>query len=197
MKPAFQLPFKCGQTWRASTYNGHAPDQDSLDLLQFSDGANVSADQEVLASAAGKVIEAHNTESEDPPYGSVITIQHEGEWQSQYVHLDDTLAVQKEHFVTRGQKIATVGGKIAIFGTANAHLHYVQLKGAGNAVRCTFNGVDTKVYSGAENPDGTYPTENIVSANCPVAPFGPPVSAVSRGPNCLDVFAVGQDGRIL
>ena len=88
-RPPFQLPFKCGQTWRASTYDGHYPDQDSLDLLRFQGTTNISADQDVLASAAGTVIEAHDTNSEDPPYGSVVTIEHEGGWKTQYIHLDD------------------------------------------------------------------------------------------------------------
>ena len=197
MKPAFQLPLKCGTTWRASTYDGHSPDQDSLDLLRFSGNTNVSADDDVLAAAAGTVIEAHDTHAEDPPYGSVVTIQHEGEWRSQYVHLDDSLSVKKDDKVIRGQKIGTIGGKIAIFGTKDAHLHFVQLKGS-SAVRATFNGVDTAVHAGAtKNADGSYPTENIVSANCPVPPFGPAVSAVARNANCLDVFAIGRDGRIL
>ena len=81
-RPPFQLPFKCGQTWRASTYDGHYPDQDSLDLLRFSGTTNISAGEDVLASAAGKVIEAHNTNSEDPPYGSVVTIEHNADWKS-------------------------------------------------------------------------------------------------------------------
>jgi hypothetical protein len=204
MKPAFQLPFKCGQTWNAHTYGPtrdkpnqhHSPDADALDLMRFSGNKNVSADEDVLASAAGTVIEAHGTESEDPPYGSVITIQHEGEWKTQYVHLDDALSVKKNDKVVRGQKIGVVGGKIEIFGTENAHLHYVQWKG-GNGVRATFNGVDTIVHEGAANADGSFPAEDLVSANCPVPPFGPPVSAVSRDPTCLDVFAVGRDGRIM
>ena len=38
MKPKFQMPFMYRQTWRASTYDGHAPDQDSIDLIRFSAG---------------------------------------------------------------------------------------------------------------------------------------------------------------
>ena len=59
LKPAFQMPFMCHQKWRASTYDGHAPDQDSIDLIHFSGSSNISAGQPVFASAAGKVIEAH------------------------------------------------------------------------------------------------------------------------------------------
>lgn len=170
-RPPFQLPFKCGQTWRASTYDGHYPDQDSLDLLRFSGATNISADEDVLASAAGTVIEAHDTNTEDPPYGSVVTIEHDADWKTQYIHLDDALSVKKDDKVGRGQKIGKVGGKIAIFGTANAHLHYTQWF-RGNGVRSVFNGVATAVHAGAKDANGNYPTENLVSANCPVAAAG-------------------------
>jgi hypothetical protein len=174
-RPPFQLPFKCGQTWRASTYDGHYPDQDSLDLLRFSGSTNISAGEDVLASAAGKVIEAHNTNSEDPPYGSVVTIEHNADWKSQYIHLDDALSVKNDDMVGRGQKIGTVGGNIAIFGTANAHLHFTQWFGS-SGVRSVFNGVATTVHAGAKDANGNYPTENLVSANCPV-----PVAGIARG----------------
>jgi hypothetical protein len=176
VRPPFQLPFKCGQTWRASTYDGHYPDQDSLDLLRFDRTTNISAGEDVLASAAGKVIEAHDTNTEDPPYGSVVTIEHEGDWKTQYIHLDDALSVKKDDKVGRGQKIGTVGGKIAIFGTANAHLHYTQWSGS-SGVRSVFNGVATAVHAGAaKDANGNYPTENLVSANCPV-----PAAGIARG----------------
>ena len=55
MKPKFQMPFMYRQTWRASTYDGHAPDQDSIDLLRFSGGKNVSHGEPVFASADGTV----------------------------------------------------------------------------------------------------------------------------------------------
>ena len=172
VRPPFQLPFKCGQTWRASTYDGHYPDQDSLDLLRFDRTTNISAGEDVLASAAGKVIEAHDTNSEDPPYGSVVTIEHEGDWKTQYIHLDDALSVKKHDKVGRGQKIGTVGGNIAIFGKANAHLHYTQWSGS-SGVRSVFNGVATAVHAGAaKDANGNYPTENLVSANCPVPAAG-------------------------
>ena len=170
-RPPFQLPFKCGQKWRASTYDGHYPDQDSLDLLRFQGTTNISAGEDVLASAAGTVIEAHDTNSENPPYGSVVTIEHVGGWKTQYIHLDDALSVKKDEKVGRGQKIGTVGGNIAIFGTANAHLHYTQWFGS-SGVRAVFNGVATAVHAGAKDANGNYPTENLISANCPVPAVG-------------------------
>src|SRR2546423_14343317 len=55
-RPLFQLPFPCGQTWQASTYAGHWPNDNSIDLRKYDDtGTNVSRGEPVLASAAGTV----------------------------------------------------------------------------------------------------------------------------------------------
>ncbi len=57
-RPLFQMPFACGQTWEASTYDGHWPNQNSIDLaMREDDGNNISEGQPVLASAAGTVLE--------------------------------------------------------------------------------------------------------------------------------------------
>jgi hypothetical protein len=163
MEP-FQMPFMNSQKWRASTYDGHAPDQDSIDLLRFNGSSNnISAGEPVFASAAGTVVEAFGTSDKSPPYGSVVTIDHGGGWKTQYVHLNDVLSVQKGDDVVRGQKIGKVG---QISGLA-PHLHYVQLK-EGNAVRINFNGIPINVHAGAKKPDGTYPKQDLVSANTPV-----------------------------
>jgi murein DD-endopeptidase MepM/ murein hydrolase activator NlpD len=163
MKPVFQMPFMYHQTWRASTYDGHSPDQDSIDLIRFSGASNISAGQPVFASADGTVVEAHDTQNKSPPYGSVVTIDHDGVWKTQYVHLDDALSVKKGDKVVRGQRIGSVG-KIA---GLTPHLHYVQIQN-GNAVRVTFNGSAINVHAGAKKPDGTYPTQNLTSANQPI-----------------------------
>lgn len=162
MNPVFQMPFMYHQTWRASTYDGHAPDQDSIDLIRYNGTKNISAGQGVFASADGKVIEAHDTNSESPPYGSVVTIEHDSVWKTQYVHLNDALAVKEGDTVVRGQRIGTVGQIAGL----EPHLHYVQLQN-GQAVRITFNGVAIAVHAGAKKPDGTYPTQNLTSANAP------------------------------
>ena len=162
MKPKFQMPFMYRQTWRASTYDGHAPDQDSIDLIRFSAGKNVSLGEPVFASADGTVVEAHDTKSESPPYGSVVTIKHDDVWKTQYVHLDDALSVKNNDKVVRGQRIGSVG-KVA---GLEPHLHYVQIQN-GNAVRVTFDGVAIGVHAGAKKPDGAYPTQNLKSNNRP------------------------------
>jgi murein DD-endopeptidase MepM/ murein hydrolase activator NlpD len=169
MSPAFQLPFKCQQEWRATTYDpGHSPNANSTDWKRLSESANVSADEPVIASAAGVVEEAYDTNLESPPYGSVVTIRHDAAWQTQYVHLDDALSVKEGDEVYGGQQIGVVGGNIEIFKEDNnAHLHYVQLK-EGTGVRQTFNGVEIDVHAGAKKADGSFPSQTVASANCPV-----------------------------
>src|SRR5262249_27521168 len=156
MKPVFQMPFMCHQTWLATTYAGHAPNPNSIDLRQYNGSTNISAGVGVFATADGTVIEAHDTKTAKPiPYGSVVTIDHDGVWQSQYVHLDDALSVKVGDQVVCGQRIGLVGNIAGI----EPHLHYVQLQ-SGSAVRVTFNGVAVAVHAGAKKPDGTYPSQN-------------------------------------
>jgi murein DD-endopeptidase MepM/ murein hydrolase activator NlpD len=57
-RPLFQMPVPCGQTWDVSTYNGHWPDEDSIDMAERADdGDDISEGEPVLASAAGTVID--------------------------------------------------------------------------------------------------------------------------------------------
>jgi len=61
-RPVLQMPVSCGQTWDASTYDGHWPDEDSIDLAQRDgDGDNISAGEPVLASADGTVMAVFTT----------------------------------------------------------------------------------------------------------------------------------------
>src|SRR5207253_2320617 len=41
-RPDFQMPFSCAQQWAASTYDGHWPDQDSIDLGEWNGSTNIS-----------------------------------------------------------------------------------------------------------------------------------------------------------
>jgi murein DD-endopeptidase MepM/ murein hydrolase activator NlpD len=159
MKPSFQMPFMCNQKWRASTYDGHAPDQDSIDLSYLS---GASAGQPVYASAAGTVEEAHDTNSENPPYGSVVIIDHGDGWKTSYVHLDDQLLVSENQTVVRGQQLGVVGNITGL----TPHLHYNQLLN-DEAVRIEFNGVLINVHAGAPKVNGNYPTQDLISKNSP------------------------------
>src|SRR5215510_3042252 len=67
-RPFFQMPVPCGQTWEASTYDGHWPDQNSVDLGEWSaSDTNIGQGEPVLASAAGTVLDVFT----DMPAGDI------------------------------------------------------------------------------------------------------------------------------
>src|SRR5262245_59061996 len=67
-RPFFQMPVTCGQTWEASTYDGHWPDQDSIDLGEWSpQDTNMGHGEPVLASADGTVLDVFT----DLPAGDI------------------------------------------------------------------------------------------------------------------------------
>ena len=84
-RPFFQMPFACGQTWEASTYDGHWPDQDSIDLGEWTAGdANMSKGEPVLASADGKVLDVFTN-----PAGDIrVYLDHGDGWVTHYIHLE-------------------------------------------------------------------------------------------------------------
>lgn len=152
-RPLFQLPFRCGQTWEASTYNGHWPDQDSIDLGRWSGSTNISDGEPVLASANGTVQAVYlEGGTSSPDLGNAIVLDHGGGWLTHYVHLKDAPTVTTGDFVARGTQIGRVGQT----GGANgeSHLHYTQLAD-GEAVRISFGGVPIGTHAGTVGQPGT------------------------------------------
>jgi len=163
-RPPFQMPFACGQTWEASTYDGHWPDQDSIDLGQWSaSDANVSKGEPVLASADGTVLDVFTTSN-----GEVrVYLDHGGGWVTHYIHLEQVPPLSKGQLVAQGEQIGRVGNS----GTEAYHLHYSQLAD-GKAVRIAFDGalIDTHAANAASyNTWGN--GEKLTSANCPMNSF--------------------------
>ncbi|WP_238341188.1 M23 family metallopeptidase [Actinopolymorpha rutila] len=111
-RPNFQLPFRCGQRWRATTYAGHNPEQGKIDWF-YQDGT--TRGQDVLASAPGVV-------DHISPGSGLIELDHGGGWYSVYIHMP-TFTVSEGEKVAQGQKIGEVGS----VNTDVAHLHYEQL----------------------------------------------------------------------
>ena len=165
-RPPFQMPFQCKQSWVATTYDGHYPDQDSLDLRRYSGDTNVSYGEPVFASAAGTISEVGSDW-----YGDWVYIDHGGGWQTYHVHINKLSSIVKGTTVVRGQKIGSVGK----FANIEPHLHYTQVL-FGQAMPSKFNQVGTAVHAGAKKPDGSYPTETITSANCPIGCTTKPAS---------------------
>jgi murein DD-endopeptidase MepM/ murein hydrolase activator NlpD len=151
-RPAFALPFGCGQRWRLSTYSGHNPDDMKLDMFRV-DGATRGS--VVRASAAGRVRQLAR------PGG--VKIDHGGRWYTLYLHMDG-ISVQPGDEIGAGQPIGRVGS----VGTHTAHLHYEQLfdeAGDGNArppdiVRPVLQGEAYRL-----SPDGPFPVVRSTN-NC-------------------------------
>ncbi|NGY65552.1 M23 family metallopeptidase [Lentzea sp. NEAU-D13] len=111
-RPAFEMPFPCGQIWRAGTRSNHKP----LYAIDFNMGSGDSdKDKPVIASAGGTV---------DVRYAAsgYVVINHGGGWTTYYAHLG-SVAVKDVQKVARGARVGTVGKS---GGQTYTHLHYEQ-----------------------------------------------------------------------
>jgi len=127
-RPVFQMPFRCDQVWRGSSwwYSGgstHSP----LRSVDWNMGSgNDDKGRAVLASAGGTVLHAGPHPS---GYGNMVLIGHGDGWRTRYAHLlDGSVAVRVNDSVSRGQLIGKVGQS---GGQPTSHLHYEQIKDNG------------------------------------------------------------------
>lgn len=122
-RPAFKMPFACGQTWRGSNWSGHKPPH-SIDWNHYNaSGAPDDFKRRVFASAGGTVIESRYATNNG--YGNTIVIAHGDGWWTRYAHLYSR-KVQKGAKVKVGQLIGRVG-KTSATATITPHLHYEQI----------------------------------------------------------------------
>jgi hypothetical protein len=174
-RPLFKQPFGCAQRWDASTYAGHVPDEDSVDLYYWRDRyakakdetENLSHGQYVYASAAGTVEIDHITPDNENGQVRMFGINHGNGWVTRYLHLiveDEFLEVDRP--IAMGEVIGRTGRSGTDF--ANDHIHYVQRRD-GEAVRVRFDDVPISTHAGNR---ASYDTafseqaERIRSANC-------------------------------
>ncbi|MFJ9797465.1 peptidoglycan DD-metalloendopeptidase family protein [Streptomyces sp. NPDC101145] len=135
-RPAFRMPFVCGQSWRGSNWQGHSPAH-SIDWNHYhADGNPDDLGRRVLASAGGTVTASYY--STGTGYGNTVVISHGDGWQTRYAHLN-TRDVQKGDTVTRGRRIGTVGASSALYDLS-PHLHYEQIHN-GSVVVAVVQGV--------------------------------------------------------
>ncbi|MET7640961.1 M23 family metallopeptidase [Streptomyces sp. NPDC005438] len=141
-RPAFRMPFECGQKWLGSNWKGHSPAH-SIDWNHYDAAGNPDdLGRRVFASAKGEVLASYY--STDTGYGNTIVIGHGNGWQTRYAHLK-TRAVQKGAQVTRGQLIGKVGKSSAKY-ELSPHLHYEQIHN-GSTVVSVVQGVTWKDYT--------------------------------------------------
>lgn len=121
-RPAFAMPFKCGQEWRGSNWHGHDP-LHSVDWNHYdANGVGDDKGRAVLASAGGTVLDITRLETS---YGNSILIGHGDGWRTRYAHLlDGSMTVKIGDKVTKGEQI----GKVGESGTGSPHLHYEQIR---------------------------------------------------------------------
>ena len=101
------MPVACGQTWEASTYDGHWPDQDSIDLGEWTTAdANMSKGEPVLASADGKVLDVFTIFRRRH---SRVYLDHGGGWVTHYIHLEQVPPLTVGQKVAQGEQIGRVG----------------------------------------------------------------------------------------
>lgn len=182
-RPAFQLPFECGQTWKANTYNGHKPNNNSVDLTLK--GAP-SSGQPILASADGRVTFA----GWDNGGGWMVNVAHENGWGTSYLHMIERPDVTVGQEVAQGAVLGHVG---STGDSSGPHLHYQQWAGSpSNTVGAVIDGMALSVWVGHG--------QELTSRNCGGSSVGTDADApgLSFTPDGKSLFisARTRDGQI-
>ena len=159
-RPKFQLPFKCGTSWRLDTYGrGHNPAQDIVVK-----GNTGSRGKVVRAAYAGTVRVAEWNAGA----GNVIQIDHGGGWWTAYYHLLDS----PTRYVKVGQKVKmwTQIGRVGQSGNNGGgwdHLHFEQRKTSNLSAKRTSESQRVATYFNGRKFGGLNKTwYSVVSHNC-------------------------------
>jgi murein DD-endopeptidase MepM/ murein hydrolase activator NlpD len=186
-RPQFQLPFRCSESWRMTTYAGH----DDYDIDFFFNGGPTGG-REVVASAGGEVAwagwGATLHDGQPAPVGATgtrsglgfgVIIDHGGGWFTSYGHLATWPAVRTDDKITQGQLLGVVGHTGS---TTRDHLHYEQhddsrdrdrTRGVADKVESYFNSVPSGITSDGSASTGPLylagaisPYQDRTSHNC-------------------------------
>jgi hypothetical protein len=156
--PNFQMPFKCGDSWRLDTW-GHNP---ALDMVKEpnQEGTEGAA---LVAPAAGTV----NMSKYHDNAGNVVQINHGGGHFTTYLHMKSR-SVGVGDKVTQGQGIGQVG-KTGPTSNGHPHLHFehaVDSNGDGSASWGSSDSERTKVsFNGTEYTGASKTWRNVKSNN--------------------------------
>ncbi|GAA1910506.1 hypothetical protein GCM10009737_09890 [Nocardioides lentus] len=155
-RAAYQMPFRCGETWVGSTRSSHSPSTLSVDWNRTDD-----FDMPVVASAAGTVTTASSTTS---GYGKWVVVDHGNGDSTLYAHLN-SIAVRVGQKVPRGQMVGRLG---TTGNSTGPHLHYEQRRN-GSVVHPFFDGVQFRFNT------------SLTSKNCaePEPPAQPPAKPLA------------------
>ncbi|KQP77831.1 hypothetical protein ASF37_04115 [Aeromicrobium sp. Leaf289] len=147
-RPAFKVPFRCGQTWRADTRDGHSPSRYAIDFNRG--GGNDDLGLPAVASAAGTVTKVRRLTTS---YGHYVEISHGGGWSTLYAHLQEgSINVSEGQRVTATTLVGKVGSS---GGDFTSHLHYEQK--LNGAVQPAVMGGRAATYPATPGPSFTRP----------------------------------------
>ena len=154
VRPLFQLPFPCGESWRLQTYVGH----DDYDIDMFATSGSTDG-RTIVASYAGTVAAS----GFDSGGGNFVRIDHGNGWQTRYLHMKYSPPVQTGQRVNRGQAIGIVGST----GRSSApHLHFEQLRDM-QKVESWFDGRPSGITTdGSPSSEPLSKPVTLVSQNC-------------------------------
>ena len=165
-RPFFQMPFACGQTSEASTYNGHWPDEDSIDLGEGSTSGRRQHEPGRARARLGRRQGQEGLHEQRRRHPRLPVPDHGDGWVTHYIHLEQVPPLTEGQFVAQGEQIGRVGNS----GTEEYHLHYTQLRD-GEAVRSAFNGTLINTHAGQSPYSPWGNGEKLTSLNCPMNSF--------------------------
>ncbi|WP_139984544.1 M23 family metallopeptidase, partial [Nocardioides litoris] len=173
--PAFHLPFDCGSTWKATTYDTgknvrSGKTWSHRNYLDF--GQAGASGKPVRASAAGYARLVSAAEGK-------VSIDHGGGWSTLYQHMSSVNVTAGGRNVNAGDVIGAVGNAGA--NSTGAHLHYAQLSGGQPQTpsftggQYTWSSPRTYTSGGITFTNDRYSTNSLTSQNCgrPPAPTAP------------------------
>jgi hypothetical protein len=176
-RPAFEMPFPCGEQWQGKTYDGHGDNDFALDLNQGA--GSDDRGEEVVASAAGTV------QTRIAPRGNhIVEVVHGGGWSTEYRHFD-RFDVADGQYVEQGELVGHVGNTGE---STSPHLHYEQ----------QYNNVSQHIYwhgSAITYYKGSGNGPTFTSQNCGHSQF-PGVAATTRGGGGIDLFMRANDATV-
>ena len=187
-RPAFQMPFPCGQTWNGDSDNSSAHQSYEID---FNRGSTADADlgDTVVAAAGGTVLTSAHQGSANG-YGNLIVIDNGGGWRTYYAHLSKR-SVSAGAKVSQGQKIGEVGNTSKPGNNISPHLHYevrtTDTSYPANIQPAYFNGVRFG-----------YPNQTLRSNNSCSGTTNPhtPTEVCGDGYEVIDQDALGSAGTV-
>ena len=163
-RPLFQMPVPCGQTWDASTYKHHWPDDRTASISHCATTTrdNLSEGEPARRCRGHRVAQTSTSTAGGEHF---VFLDHGSGWRTYYLHLESVPPLSVGQQIAQGEQI----GRMCDSGADTMHLHYTQMRRRRRRAD-RFNG--TLIDTHADNEDsygtcGTDDAEALTSLNCP------------------------------